>query len=380
MICKSISLENFRNIPHAKVDFCDGINLILGNNAQGKTNLLEAVALMAIGKSFRGAKDAEMILFGQSHAKVTLSYHDSLRQQTASVTMTPGRRRVWEQNENKVTKVSDMVGQFRVVIFMPEHLSLIKSGPELRRNFLDIALCQLRPVYMHALQRYHTILKERNQLLKQAAESSTPLSQLLPMLQVWTEPLCKEAAIIASYRAEFVQKMNRAALEVFLEMTDGKESPNLIYKGPLGYGEQNQTPDSYQKILAKMEESYARELAAGITLHGCHRDDIEIELNGKSARMFASQGQQRSLSLAMKLAEGEISKETHGDYPVFLFDDVLSELDRNRKEYLISKIKGKQVILSGCEKIDLSGQKEDGQSHRIIRVEQGTFCEKENEA
>ena len=172
--------------------------------------------------------------------------------------------------------------------------------------------------------------------------------------------------------------MNQAAQQVFAEMTDGRESPQFVYKGPLGFGEENQSSDAAGQIYQKIQQSYAREIAAGVTLHGCHRDDIEIYLNEKSARLFASQGQQRSLSLAMKLAEGEISRELFGDYPVFLFDDVLSELDRSRREYLISRISGKQVIMSGCESIE--GLRRDFQAddeYCVIGVENGTFEQKE---
>jgi DNA replication and repair protein RecF len=283
-----------------------------------------------------------------------------------------------EQNENKISKAADMVGRFRVVIFTPEHLSLIKSGPELRRSFLDIALCQLRPVYMHALVRYNGILKERNHLLKSAQEHATPLHEVTPLLDVWTEQLCQSAATVAAYRAEFTEKMNQAAKQVFAEMTDGKELPLFVYKGPLGFGEENKAADAADRIYQKMVQSYAREIAAGVTLHGCHRDDIEIYLNEKSARLYASQGQQRSLSLAMKLAEGEISRELFGDYPVFLFDDVLSELDRSRREYLISRISGKQVIMSGCESIEgLRRDLQKDEEYCVIGVENGTFEKKE---
>jgi len=373
MICQSVSLRNFRNVSEAHVDFCDGINLILGNNAQGKTNLLEAVALMAIGKSFRGAKEAEMIRFGQSAAEISLNYHDSLREQNVSLSLAENKRRVWMQNGNKVAKVTDMVGQFRVVIFMPEHLSIIKSGPELRRNFLDVALCQMRPRYLYCLQRYNGILKERNKLLKVARENGQTLSEIEPLLDVWTQQMVENAVPIAKFRAEFVERMRRAAGVVFAEMTDGRETPNFIYKGPLGFGEENVCADAATRIYDKIKSSWSLELAAGTTLHGTHRDDIEITLNGVSARSYASQGQQRSLSLAMKLAEGEISREEHGDYPVFLFDDVLSELDRGRREYLISKIRGRQVIMSGCEKIEIDGQ--GSVAHRVICVDGGTFTE-----
>lgn len=375
MICRSVSLKNFRNIQSADVSFCEGINLVLGNNAQGKTNLLESIALMAIGKSFRGAKEGELIRFGAPSASVTLRYVDDVREQEIALSLDQTKRRVWTQNQNKVAKVADMVGRFRVVIFMPEHLSIIKSGPEMRRSFLDIALCQMRPRYLYLLQRYQGILKERNKLLKQAKDGGLTLSEIGAMLDVWTEQLAEHAEMISRYRADFVKKMNAAAITVFEEMTGGREVPAFVYKGTLGYDEGAVPEGAKGLIFDKLRASYTAELAVGSTLHGCHRDDIEILLNGKSARSFASQGQQRSLSLAMKLAEGEISRQEHGDYPVFLFDDVLSELDRSRREYLISKIRGRQVILTGCESVDafrqLSGQ--DSCEHVVIAVEGGKF-------
>lgn len=370
MLCKSLSVRQFRNIESADVTFGEETNLIVGNNAQGKTNLLESIALMAIGKSFRGAKEADLIRFGQSAASVEMSYADRIRAQTLRCEMELGKRRRLEQNGVKLARASEMVGAFRVVLFCPEHLSLIKSGPELRRSFLDVALCQLRPVYMNALQRYNKILKERNRLIKLARESEEQRRNFFLTVDVWSAQLAQAGAIVCRYRARYVERMKAAAATVFHEMTDGAETPSFVYHGSLGEGCEPYIAESCeQMLLQKLTAHPERELDAGSTLYGPHRDDIEIELNGRAARTFASQGQQRSLALAMKLAEGEICREDMGEYPVFLFDDVLSELDAVRREYLISRIRDKQVIMTTCENTG-----ELNMPHaRVILVENGQF-------
>ena len=373
MLCNRLTLRNFRNISCGDVMFSDGTNLIVGNNAQGKTNLLEAVALMALGKSFRGAKEMDLIRFGENAADVTMHYSDRIREQTLSMYMETGKRRRMEQNGVKLSRASEMVGAFRVVLFCPEHLSLIKSGPELRRSFLDVALCQLRPVYMNALQRYNKILKERNRLIKLARESDEQRRTFFDTVGIWSAQLANAGAIVARYRARYVERMRAAAGAVFDEMTDGKEAPGFTYLGTLGEDVGQYTAQECEQALyRKMISDPKRELDAGSTLYGPHRDDIDISLNAHSARLFASQGQQRSLALAMKLAEGEICREDLGEYPVFLFDDVLSELDALRREYLISRIRGKQVIMTSCEDTQLLRMPHA----RVIGVSAGEFSEK----
>ena len=350
MLCKRLSVRQFRNIERADVTFGQETNLIVGNNAQGKTNLLEAIALMAIGKSFRGAKEADLIRFGQNEAMVEMVYADSIREQSLLFSMEAGKRHRLEQNGVKLARASEMVGAFRVVLFCPEHLSLIKSGPELRRSFLDVALCQLRPVYMNALQRYNKILKERNRLIKMARESEEHRRSFFATVDVWSAQLAQAGAIVCRYRARYIERMRTAAATVFHEMTGGAEQPDFLYRGSLGEGAEPYVADSCEsELYRKLTAHPQRELDAGSTLYGPHRDDIEILLNGHAARTFASQGQQRSLALAMKLSEGEICREDMGEYPVFLFDDVLSELDSVRREYLISRIRDKQVIMTTCE-------------------------------
>lgn len=372
MQCKRIEIENFRNIEQACVEFSPYVNLLIGDNAQGKTNLLEAISLMAIGKSFRGARDSDMIRFGNTSAKIALDYADELRNMKISTVLSEGKKRKTEQNGLPVARMSELVGGLRVVLFCPEHLSLIKSGPELRRNFLDVAISQLKPVYMSALQRYNKILKERNRLLKNAADDLGVLKTLRDTIDIWSAQLAHEGATIARYRVRYVQMMNKAAAKIFEDMTGGDELPSFTYEGSCHM----ESDESYlntalveKSMYELLSNSHAREIGAGYTLWGPHRDDINITLNGACARLFASQGQQRSLALAMKLAEGEISKSSCGDYPVFLFDDVQSELDSHRRDYLVNRIRDKQVILTTCE----PNEKERITDAHVIRVSKGKF-------
>lgn len=350
MVCKSIRIENFRNIGEAEVHFSPGVNVLYGDNAQGKTNLLEAVYFTALGKSFRPAREAELIRFGAEGCRILNTFSDSLRTQTVSYRLSGGRgRRLVEQNGVRVTRMSDMVGAFRVVLFCPEHLSLIQGGPELRRGYLNVALSQLRPVYLRALQRYNQILKERNSLLRRAPEDMATFRATEPM---WSAQLAHEAALIAAMRDVYISRVNRLVAACFSDMTEDGEVPELTYVNSLGLtGEAlADRADVEARYLSLLSTRHDREIGAGATLWGIHKDDIAVTLNGRPARQFASQGQQRSLALAMKLAEGEISaQESGGDRPVFLFDDVLSELDSRRRAYLMGELEGRQVIMTTCD-------------------------------
>lgn len=373
MVCKSIRIENFRNIGEAEVHFSPGVNVLYGDNAQGKTNLLEAVYFTALGKSFRPAREAELIRFGAEGCRILNTFSDSLRTQTLSYRLSGGRgRRLVEQNGVRVTRMSDMVGAFRVVLFCPEHLSLIQGGPELRRGYLNVALSQLRPVYLRALQRYNQILKERNSLLRRAPEDMATFRATEPM---WSAQLAHEAALIAAMRDVYISRVNRLVAACFSDMTEDGEVPELTYVNSLGLtGEAlADRADVEARYLSLLSTRHDREIGAGATLWGIHKDDIAVTLNGRPARQFASQGQQRSLALAMKLAEGEISaQESGGDRPVFLFDDVLSELDSRRRAYLMGELEGRQVIMTTCDP-SASGIAAD--RVHTIRVTEGRYEE-----
>jgi DNA replication and repair protein RecF len=249
--------------------------------------------------------------------------------------------------------MSDIVGELRAVLFCPEHLSIIKDGPSLRRNYLDVALSQLRPLYLKSLQKYNKLLKQRNKLLKDALDDRKTFNDTI---EFWSAGLAAEGARLARMRKKYVEMADGYVKKYFSEMTGGGELPKVIYHGNAGLNEDDylDRKKTEQRYLELLMGSHEREIYAGATLFGIHKDDIDISLNGKSARIYASQGQQRSLALSMKLAEGEICREEFGDYPVFLFDDVLSELDVTRRDYLINRMKDKQVIITTCEPDALS--------------------------
>lgn len=367
MYCRNIYVENYKNIALADVDFCEGTNVLIGENAQGKTNLLEAIYMTALGKGFRQTTDRESIKFGEEYCFIRNKYTDDIRDMEISMRIFSDKRlkRV-EQNKVKIARTSDMVGCFKIVLFCPEHLSVIKEGPALRRNFLDVAISQIRPMYLKALQRYQVILKERNALIKVGEENR---AQFDSMIDLFSDQLAYEASIITGYRVRYIEKLKKYVAACFKDMTGEKEIPELIYVSSSKLYESEcfdfeKCKEAYKSLYSTRHD---REIASGSTLWGVHKDDIEISINGNRARIFASQGQQRSLSLALKFAEGEIIREEcGGDYPVFLFDDVLSELDGGRREYLLSNLHGKQVILTCCEKNDIKADK-------IITVKNGTF-------
>jgi DNA replication and repair protein RecF len=260
------------------------------------------------------------------------------------------RAKVIEQNKVKIRRTSEMVGGFKIVLFCPEHLSIIKDGPAIRRNFLDVAISQIRPLYIKSLQRYNVILKERNALIKSAEENRSLFDSTIDL---FSQQLAHEAAIITGYRMKYIERLKAHVSDCFSDMTGKREAPTLEYISSSKLSEQDclDTKKCEEAYLELYCSRHDREIAAESTLWGIHKDDLEINLNGNRARIFASQGQQRSLSLALKLAEGEIIREdSGGDYPVFLFDDVLSELDGARREYLLSNLKDKQVILTCCER------------------------------
>lgn len=354
MYCKKITVRDFRNVERASVEFCDGVNVLVGENAQGKTNLLESIFYASMGRSFRVASTPQLIRFGEESAEISLDFQDKNREQNITVRIFKDKKRFIEKNGMRAEKLSDIVGSFRAVLFCPEHLSLIKDGPAERRAYLDMAISRLYPRYIHSLQKYNFALKQRNALIKNAFADRATFDATV---ELWNEQLAEEAAVISDMRSQFVSRAEKYIKKFFSEMTDGGETPKVVYKGCAGlsesdYSDRQKTKAAYLELLSA---SYDREINAGATLFGVHKDDLDITLNGKSARIYSSQGQQRSLALSMKLAEGEICREEFGDEPVFLFDDVLSELDASRRDYLVNRMKDKQVIITTCEPDALGG-------------------------
>ena len=346
MICKEIEFTFFRNIESEKIEFKDGINVIFGENAQGKTNILEGIYLFARGKSFRAFKDKELINFNSNIGYARMVYTHKSGEGELGVEIPKSTGKKFYRNKNKVSKTSEIIGEFRAVLFCPSHLGIIKDSPSVRRKFLDIAISQLRPIYISMLSKYNTVLENRNAILKMTDDERKNYGGIL---EVYSEELATLSADIANMRIEYVKKLDFWVKRYFYEMTDGKESPSITYETNADEADFNSRKELKDRYLSLLKNNIEREIKYGATLYGIHKDDLKIELNGKDARFYSSQGQQRSLALAMKLSEGEISKEYSGEYPVFLLDDVLSELDENRRKYIMSNIRKRQVIITTCE-------------------------------
>ncbi len=339
MKVKSLFIEDFRNIEQAEIFFSPEVNILYGNNAEGKTNALEAIYYFARGRSFRTPRDADLIRFGEKEFKIELHYADKEREKKLSCRI---GSHVRERKKNGVPfqRVSDMMGEFRAVLFCPEHLSLVKGGPEERRSFLNIALSQCYPFYVQKYAAYTKILENRNALLKMA-QKGMPIDQ--DEIGVWSEKLAFYASELYRYRKDYIALLSGFAGDIMQRISDERETLSLLYDADISEGE-----DPYTVYLRKLKENLVKEIAAGYTLYGVHRDDIELLLNQKSARVFASQGQQRSIVLTLKTAEGEASRHLFGEYPVFLFDDVLSELDYRRRRFVMEHAREKQIILTSC--------------------------------
>ncbi len=362
MIIKKFKAENFRNIDGCEITFTDGTNLLYGNNAQGKTNAIEGIYLFARGKSFRSAEDKELVKFGKDGFRIYIEYEDKNGENSLEYAFF-GRERRRKRNGYAIKSVKEMIGNFSAVLFYPDHLGLVKDSPDERRAFLNIAIGQCYPYYINCYSDYKSALENRNCLLKMASKG---LFIDDGELRSWSDSMSEYASYIYIQRKEYIKKLELYAKKIMSEISDGKEDLSLIYKSDIKTEAETREEalNEYKKIFSSETE---REKIVGNSLFGPHRDDIEILINGKSARHFASQGQQRSVVLSMKLGEGEVNREISGEYPVFLFDDVLSELDDKRKKYVLSGIEDRQIIITGCE------NDPDIKADNIINVSLGEF-------
>lgn len=336
-----IDIENFRNIEGLSLDF-DDVNIIYGENAQGKTNIIEAIYLFTGAKSFRGVRDREMVKFGQEASKLKIDFENKNREQSAALTI-KGRRSA-ELNGIKKKSASALGDELKAVIFSPVYLSMIKDGPLERRKFIDSALCQLKANYRTVLKEYNRCLSQRNMLLKDMAGNA----ELESMLYIWDKSFAKAGAKIIYQRMKYVEALLPYAKEIFFGLSGGKEEIELILKGDFDYFGLN-TIEIEKKLMITLINNRSNDILNRITTVGPHRDDLEILINGASARNYGSQGQQRSCVLALKLAEASLLKEMTEEEPIALLDDVMSELDEGRQDYILNHIKDWQVFITCCD-------------------------------
>lgn len=356
MWIKEIKLNNFRNYKKETIELNDGINVFYGENAQGKTNIIEAIYLCALGKSFRTSRDSEMIKLNDLS---TEEQNNMVNAYTNSATVSIDFQRVDRDGNIKITisnkkqafvngvkakKLSELLSNLNIVIFTPDDIRILKGGPENRRKFLNVLIGQLKPNYIFLLNNYSKILEQRNKYLKQIKEEGKPEE----MLEIWDEKLVEYGTQICKYRTEFIEKIKNKLGKVHEEITDNKEKIEIKYISEC------HDKEIYKKILKNRRKL---DIIRGYTSKGIHRDDFRMNIDGKSIEAYGSQGQHRTAVLSLKLSELAVVSDEIGEAPVLLLDDFMSELDQQRVHNFLKKIEGVQVIITCTEKIKLEKNK-----------------------
>ncbi len=340
-----LTFESYRNLLPGCWEPDAGVNVIVGENAQGKTNLLEALWLFTGGKSFRGAKDSELTCFGEEQCRLTMEFHAANREQQAEITV-KGRRTA-SLNGVSLSSASKLAGNFCGIVFSPVHLSLIKGGPQERRRLIDGAYCQLRPLYIRTMTEYARILAQRNAFCKQKGGGGAEL------LDLWDRQLAQTGCRLIHARQHYIQKMTPVAQEIYRGLSGDRETFDVRYLSSVDGCEEKTAPEIAAALFESLQRHHHDDLTAGFTTVGPHRDDMEVLIDGRPARSYGSQGQQRSAVLAIKLAEAVLLEEVMGERPIALLDDVMSELDGSRQEYILNHLRDWQVFITCCESTPL---------------------------
>ena len=350
MRLKTLSVKNFRNLDEQTLRLSDGLNVFEGKNAQGKTNLLESIYLCCLGKSPRTDKHKEMIAYGKDYAKVSVDFCSRYGDADISVWLFNNKKKSIAVNGVPILKTGEMLGYLNAVYFDPDELRLIKSSPDNRRRFMDVDLSQTDKNYFYSLVNYNKVLSQRNSLIKNAKDADS----LKDMLFVWDTQLAAQCARIVFKRQAFLERLKEVAMETHYRLSGGQERLELTYLTKI---EGDTVAQKQRCAFEAFTSSLKRDMELRYTSVGCQRDDIKFAVNGVDLREYGSQGQQRTAALALKLAELTVFKETTGDYPVLLLDDVLSELDVNRQKQLLTFDSALQIILTATH-IDATLQKQ----------------------
>ena len=337
MWINEINLMNFRNYENKKIKLEKNINLFYGENAQGKTNIIESIFLSSIGKSFRTNNDKELIQFNKENSIIEIFFEKSDRDGKIKIELN-NKKNIY-LNNIKLKKLSELLGNINVVIFTPDDINILKDGPQKRRKFLDIMISQLRPNYMHILSSYNKTLEQRNNYLRQIKLENKNLE----MLEIWDEKLSEYAEKIYLYRNEFIEKIKNKIKNIHSEITENKEEIKIEYLSECW---------NKKEYLEKLKERRKLDIIKGYTTKGVHRDDFVIYINDKQVNIYGSQGQHRTAILSLKLAELQVIYDEIGEYPILLLDDFMSELDEKRRKSFLENIKDIQVVITCTEKFD----------------------------
>lgn len=375
MYAKSIELVNYRNYKKARIDFAEGFNVLYGNNAQGKTNIIEAIFLCALGRSHRTSKDVELVKIGEEgyRVEIILSKGSGQIKEEIKIEISyeKNSKKTIRINEIPLRRIGELVGRINAVIFSPEDIMLVKEGPAERRRFVDITLSQLKPCYFYDLQQYIRILIQRNMLLKEIRYKKS----LIDTMEIWNVKLAKIGARIMAERREFIKRLSDAAKVNHKKLTGGNEEIEIIYAPSIEVGEGQGTEDIEKEFLNAIERLFEKELMRNTTLVGPQRDDYDILVNGMNIKMYGSQGQQRTAILSLKLSETEIIKEEKDEYPVLLLDDVMSELDRKRQEYLFENLDEIQTFITCTDKSFFENVSKAKEGCKFFVVKEGNISE-----
>ena len=368
MKINKLTLKNFRNYDAQSIEFSPDVNVICGENAQGKTNLLEAIVYLSCGKSPRARSDREMILFGEEEASLTGEISSRSREFKTEIRLAAGKRRKISVNGVNIKRAGELSGVLNTVYFCPEDLFLIREGAAARRRFMDSALSQLRPRYADALAEYNRLYEHKTRILRDSEEHP----DLLATLPDFNLRMAQFGAVLIHYRARFCERLAQYAASAHRECSGGREELTLTYETVKTVSDPFASQETLFAQLMEHQKAHEQaELASRLCLSGAHKDDIAVEIAGQNARAFSSQGQTRTAALALKLAEREIYREITGEVPVLLLDDVLSELDPRRQEFVLNRITGGQVFITCCEEDRLEALL----GGKILRVENGCVRE-----
>ncbi len=351
MIVKSLKLFNFRNIESIELCPSDGMNVICGENAQGKTNILEAIWLFTGAKSFRNAKDREFVKFNEDFALLEFEFISEEIEKEAKIKIQE-KREIF-LNENKLKSPSLIAGNFNAIVFSPVDLRIVTDGPSIRRKFLDTAIGQIYPAYIEMLKKYTRAVVQRNSIIKDYKYDST----LSFMLDSFEEEIAVLGERIITLREKYIEKLNFFLPDIYKGLSGGKESLSTVYI------------KTSENLKEDLKNKRKEDMFSGVTSVGPHRDDIEFKINEIFARTYASQGQKRSVALALKLAEAEVIRKNVGECPVFLLDDVMSELDPERQNFILNHIKDMQVFLTCCDPDNVKNLK----AGKIFTVKDGAL-------
>ncbi|MFA5526975.1 MAG: DNA replication/repair protein RecF [Peptostreptococcales bacterium] len=368
MFIKNIHIKNFRNYKEEIVSFNKKFNIIIGKNGQGKTNLIESIYLMSIGKSFRSFNDNDMIQLDQDNALINGVICKKYSEVDIQILLSRKNKKIIKLNQTPLRRNSQILNNVYIVCFTPEDLRIVKDGPEKRRNFINRELCQIKPLYYSQLYKYNKILVQRNACLKNINNFNKKDDM---MLDIWNKEMIKYGINLIKNREEFIKRLNNISKKIHAKLTNEKENLEILYDCSVDKAEEIKEENYYKKL----KETEKKDIMRGYTSIGPHKDDLIIKINGIDVRNFGSQGQQRTASLSLKLAEIKLIAEETGEIPILILDDVLSELDQYRQNYLVNFLKNMQVFITTTEIKEFIVK--DLQEYSIFNIQEGNIEKKQ---